>query len=507
MLEVWRRITIGLMLTCFLAVAGSAIPVAGAPDEIGDEDITRAIEVELIFDDAVSSHLIDVETIDGVVTLSGTVSNLLARERAASIAQSVKNVRSVINEIEVMPVDRADSAMRDDVTTAFVTDPITESWEIDVMVNDGKVTLTGMVDNWAEKRFAERLARGVKGVSEIENNISVSYDTTRPDSEIMAEVEGALEWDPYVDHHLIDVSVDNGKVMLSGTVGSAAEKTRARSDAWLAGARSVDAEDLEVEPWAQGTLERKAETVLKPDSEIREAVKDALLYDPRVVSLTVDVMVENGEVTLDGTVEDLRAKKAAADDARNTVGVWRVENGLRVRPSTSLSDSEIEDRIEAALIRDAIVERYDLGVVVRNRKAYLYGMVDSYYERERAEDVASAVQGVVDVENNLGVDYTWAWKNDEEIASDIEDEFFWSVFVDGDDIVVTVEDGVATLSGVVEDWQEYKAAVDNAFDGGARKVRSNLQVEGVPGYTYRVYETRDDLAYAYYGTWDTIWLD
>jgi hypothetical protein len=66
-----------------------------------------------------------VETIEGVVTLSGTVSNLLARDRAVMIAESIKNVRSVINEIEVMPVERADSEIRNDVTASLVTDPIT----------------------------------------------------------------------------------------------------------------------------------------------------------------------------------------------------------------------------------------------------------------------------------------------------------------------------------------------------------------------------------------------
>jgi osmotically-inducible protein OsmY len=507
MLRAWKNSKVGLMLLSALAITGMAVNLAAAPEKITDEDITNAIEVELIFDDAVSSHLIDVDTIEGVVTLSGTVTNMLSRDRATMIAESVKGVRSVVNEITVEPIQRSDMEIKDDVAAALVTDPITESWEIDVIVKGGKVTLTGMVDTWAEKRFAERLARKVKGISGIENTISVSYDTTRPDSEILAEVEGALEWDPYVDEHLIDVSVDKGVVTLSGTVGSAAEKTRARSDAWLAGARSVEADDLEVEPWARGPMERKTEMVLKADSEVKNAVEDALLYDPRVVSLAVDVAVESGEVTLDGTVEDLRAKEAATEDARNTTGVWRVENNLKVRPSTALSDSEIEDSIENALIRDAVVERYDLEVVVRNRKAYLYGMVDSYFEKERAEDVAAAVQGVVDVQNNLGVDYTWAWKDDEEIANDIENEYFWSILVDGDDIMVTVEDGVATLSGIVDNWQEYKAAVDNAFDGGARKVRSNLQVEGVPGYTYRVYESRDDLAYAYYGAWDTIWID
>jgi hypothetical protein len=128
-------------------------------------------------------------------------------------------------------------------------------------------------------------------------------------------------------------------------------------------------------------------------------------------------MVQDGKVTLTGMVDNWAEKRFAERLTRSVKGVRDVENNLKVRPPTSLSDSEIEDRIEAALIRDAVLERYDIDITVRNRKAYLYGMVDSYYERDRAGDVASAVQGVVDVENNLGVDYTWVWKDDVETWS------------------------------------------------------------------------------------------
>lgn len=509
MLSTARLLGPVLIFAWCLAIAGLAAPATASQEEnITDEEIAIAVELELIYDEPVSSHLIDVATHDGVVRLSGTVSTMLGRERAATIAESVKGVRSVVNDISVVPVDRTDAEIESDITAALATDPVTDSWEIDLSVSRGRVTLKGSVDTWGEKRFADRVVRGVKGVKEVENDILISYETDRPDPEIRAEVESTIEWDPYLDAQLIDVSVEDGKVILSGTVGSAAEKTRARSNAYLAGAETVDAEALEVEPWARDIMERSTGTVLKPDSEIEEAVRDALAYDPRVFSLDIEIDAKNRQVTLKGTVEDLRAKKAAEEDARNTAGVWNVVNNIKVRPATTLSDSEIESRVEGALLRDAVVERHELGAMVRNRKVYLYGTVDSYYERSRAEDVAASVQGVVDIQNSLVVDDAWPWKSDDDIAEDIETEYFWSVVVDPEDITVSVQDGVATLTGVVRDWQQYNAAIENAFAGGARKVKSNLQIEGVPGYTYRVYESRNDLVYAYHEDYlDVFWFD
>ncbi len=59
---------------------------------------------------------------------------------------------------------------------------------------------------------------------------------------------------------------------------------------------------------------------------------------------------------------------------------------------------------------------------------------------------------------------------------------FWSPFVDGDKVTVSVDDGVATLSGTVEDWSEHGAAIENARDGGATRVVDRLRVRYGPSY-------------------------
>jgi osmotically-inducible protein OsmY len=131
---------------------------------------------------------------------------------------------------------------------------------------------------------------------------------------------------------------------------------------------------------------------------------------------------------------------------------------------------------------------------VRNGRAYLYGRVDSYYEKEHAEEVAARQEGVIDVENRLLTGH-WRWKPDWEITEDIESQFFWSVFVYSDEIEVTVDDGVATLSGKVSSWNEQNAAIANAYEGGAKRVISELDIDYSPpdyapphyGYPYPYY--------------------
>jgi osmotically-inducible protein OsmY len=314
--------------------------------------------------------------------------------------------------------------------------------------------------------------------------------------EIKRDIEGRLKWNVYVDDILIDVSVTDGKVSLSGIVGSAAEKTQAIQDVWVAGVRSVDATGLEVEWWTREEMRKKQPFAAKPDEEIKKAVKDALLFDPRVVSGNVEVDVGMGQVTLSGVVDSLIAKRSAEMDARHTAGVRWVENRLKVRTAESLPDLKLEDAIRDALARNNLLERYVFTVNVINQTAYLYGTVDSHYEKMRAEDVASRVAGTTEVANYITVRRTWQWKSDAAIKADVEGQLFWSPYVDSEDITVKVQDGDVTLEGVATDWAEADTAVGNAFEGGARSVRARLDLADGSEYT-RYYA--HDYDYYWYG--------
>ncbi len=445
-------------------------------EEISDEEIEMAVYTELSFDEAVSSHLLDISSLDGVVTLSGSVDNVLARDRAISIAQSIKSVRSVVDKVEVKAVESSDVQIQKDVKDKLLQDPATDSYEIGVLVNKGIVTLSGTVDSYAEKKICAQVAKSVIGVRGIRNVIEVEYQEERTDHEIKADIEARLNSDVRIDNGLITAEVEDGKVTLKGTVGSLKEKFLAEFDAWVAGVESVDVEELEIEWWARDRLQVKG--VRNPSDEwIEEAIKDAFLYDPRVLSFKLEVNVRDGVATLMGDVDHLTAKQAAEKDAENTVGVNWVRNYIRVSPPDIRSDLEVAEDVRRALKKDPYVNRFDVSVLVFNKKVYLYGTVDSNFEKYQAEHVASGIAGVADVENNVRIDYVWEGKNDWQIEWDIENQLAWSPYFQDDEIEVEVTNGVAKLTGKVDTWFEYGEAAKEAMEGGAREVINKLEVD------------------------------
>jgi osmotically-inducible protein OsmY len=384
--------------------------------------------------------------------------------------------------------------------------PATSVFDITVAVADKQATLTGTVGSYREKQLAQTVAKGVSGIQSIENNITISYPAQRSDSQILADIEQGLLWDALVDHQMVKVTVNNGTVTLTGTIGSAAEKTRAISDSWVSGVTAVDASELTVARWARDTDLRANKYVPRSDGEIKNAVMLSLTKDPRIpADATVDVMVQAGKVTLKGSVDYLQARRAAAQDAGNTVGVLRVRNHLKVAPlPVTINDTELAQNIEHALDRDAYVDVYDIQVNVRSGVAELYGKVNTYFEKMRAENLASTIAGIYFVNNHIDVARNWApyhyspymhqdrfpgeayeWyhftapssqNTDREILENIKEEIWWSPFVDEDNVDVHVEDGQATLTGTVHSKLEHDAAIENAREGGAESVNNQLAI-------------------------------
>ncbi|MEW5746202.1 MAG: BON domain-containing protein [Nitrospirota bacterium] len=485
-------------------LAFPSLPSYAEEARIPDQSIKGAIERELLFDQAVPLPALGIRIVDGIVTLTGSVDTILAKDRAARIVRTIRGVRSVVNRIEVRPSPlRTDEMIKADIMAALVEDPAAESFEIGAAVDEGRVTLVGVVDSRQERQLAEQITKGVAGVRAVDNTIKIERKAKRTDREIEAEIEQTLRRDALVDGELIQVTVNKGNVALSGTVGSAAEKHRAVLRAWVAGVERVDASALQVArmPRDETLMGDKYDDL--SDDEIRDAVHDALSLDPRVSPFAVTATVADGAVTLEGTVNNLKAKRAAAQDARNTTGVETVNNLIAVRRPQELSDSQIAGRVRNALQRDPSVSKHDVAVSVHDGVVRLSGTVDTLYEKAQADDVAARGRGVKEVENTLSVahpemplvydpyvndwyvyDYEWysydqaRTKSDEEIKRAIQGELWWSPFVDDDQVTVTVRNGIATLTGAVDSPAEKRAAVENAFEGGAVWVINSLLVAG-----------------------------
>jgi osmotically-inducible protein OsmY len=477
----WMNLSMLAGCACGIWLAFGGLAVA-ASNDLDDADITLAVETKLLVDDSVPSHKIDVSTQNGIVTLSGSVNTYYAKLEAKNTAESVKGVLAVINNIDVQPPKRLDSHIRGDIISDLVLDPVTESYEVDVAVEDGVVTLTGKVDSYAEKTVAENVAEKVSGVTDVKNLLTYDLVSDRTDADIREDIKYRLRSDASIDSSLLTVSVDEGEVTLAGSASSSAEKSEAETEAWVVpGVQSVT-NNIQVEWWLDSEISDWGDGWT--DDNMQQAIENALLTNPRVNAFNVLAAVENGVATLTGTVSNLQAKQVAEEEAEDILGVWRVKNFLRVRPALSRTDTEIAQDIRSALQRNPYVDRYDITVNVYNGKAYLTGEVDSWFQKNEAEDVAAGVLGVVEIRNNLDVDYQFTAKTDREIKEDIEDQLWWSPFVDSDDITVEVHSGVATLTGSVDDWGELKAARDNARQGGAVAVVSQLDINNGGGGTY-----------------------
>jgi hyperosmotically inducible protein len=116
---------------------------------------------------------------------------------------------------------------------------------MDVETFRGVVQLNGYVDADAGKQAATSVARSVKGVKEVRNNLVIgegreSVGAVVDDSVITAKVKTELIADPQTKAGQINVTTENGVVQLAGFVDSAAEKSKAETIARsVSGVRSV----------------------------------------------------------------------------------------------------------------------------------------------------------------------------------------------------------------------------------------------------------------------------
>jgi osmotically-inducible protein OsmY len=215
----------------------------------------------------------------------------------------------------------------------------------------------------------------------------------KTDQDIQKDVMAELKWVPFLKSTDIGVAVHNGVVTLSGTVDSCRKKTEAEKAARrIAGVKAV-AEDIEVKPNAFGR---------RNDTQVAEAVLNALKWDSQVVADKITVKVEDGWVTLDGEVDWHYQRKAANDTVLGLHGVKGINNNITIKPS--LNVNEIKHEISAAFHRSANVDSKKVKVDVEGTHVTLSGTVRSYLEKKEAEQAAWRAPGVATVENKILID-------------------------------------------------------------------------------------------------------
>lgn len=450
--------------------------------ELSDRVIELAVEDELLRSAAVDGHLIDVDVADGVVTLSGRLNNILAEQIAVGLAERIRGVESVVDEIEIVADRRDNAELKRDVLAAFQADPNTHELPVDVAAADGTVTLSGTVPSYGLKILAGEVAMGTKGVAELKNELLVDPKKRPTDTELQKEIQELYRFAALLDDVHLEVNVKDAAVVLNGTVTSSFQKSYAEDLAWRTGAKDVDVRGVDVNWRHTNPLLRSQRYENVTDDEIRTAVQRAFQHDPRVLSFDLELQIDHGVVTLSGEVSNLMAKGAAERDARQTIGVRRVKNNLRMRwPDQPPTDEQIADFTRQALARDPYVEKHNIVVECENAHASLYGYVDTEFEKEHAVWTASCQKGVVHVNDYLSVRKNWVPKSDAAIQADLNDKLAYA-FVDPDNqVTARVVDGVAILQGTVDTWFMWQTAMDQAIAAGARRPHNLIEVRyGLP---------------------------
>lgn len=215
----------------------------------------------------------------------------------------------------------------------------------------------------------------------------------KTDSQIHRDVLDELKWNSRVKETEIGVEVDAGVVTLTGTVDSWATRLAAREAVHrVTGVLDV-ADDIRVKP--PGTYERT-------DTEIAQAVRQALEWDVLVPDDRIRTTVSNGAVTLEGTVETWSQHNDAARCVRNLAGVREVTNLIEVRPSgPPVSPLAVREAIEQALDRHAVHAAKRVMISVDDGKVTLAGSVPSWAERQAIEGAVKGTPGVGKVDDQL----------------------------------------------------------------------------------------------------------
>jgi hyperosmotically inducible periplasmic protein len=168
-----------------LVVLAALVSVSVSCTQTTDAGITGLIKTKLAADDVVKASEINVDTANGVVTLTGNVDSQDARDRAVQLARETSGVRDVKDMIAVRSgsgaadapepnrtvgehIDDAGISMR--VKARLLDDPLVKGLKIDVDTRDGVVFLTGTVTGDAERNRAIELTRATEGVKDVQAN-------------------------------------------------------------------------------------------------------------------------------------------------------------------------------------------------------------------------------------------------------------------------------------------------------------------------------------------------
>ena len=230
----------------------------------------------------------------------------------------------------------------------------------------------------------------------------------KTDTEIKTDVLSELKYDPSIKVTEIGVLVTDGIVTLNGYTTSFDEKLAAvHAVKRVAGVLAIlrrrgfaNADDIELHiPDANH----------RTDGEIAAAAAHKIEWATTIPTGTVQITVRNGWIILEGEVEWWYQKNAAETVMRSISGVRGVSSSISIKPTDKIA--AVGMGIEAAIVgvaspsenRNAMLDASKIRVEIVGSKVILHGTVRTLAQREEAERIAWAAQGVFSVEDHLAV--------------------------------------------------------------------------------------------------------
>ena len=184
---VWVVVVAGAVLLSTVSASAQAAQDArqsGALSQKGVDRIVREVHHELVMLPfyGVFDNLSYSVAPDGTVTLLGQVARPVLKSDAENVVKRIEGVEKVVNNIEVLPTSPNDDRIRRAVYRAIFGNDVLSQYQmravppIHIIVNNGNVTLEGVVARQMDKQVAGMQANGVSGVFSVTNNLRVEDD-------------------------------------------------------------------------------------------------------------------------------------------------------------------------------------------------------------------------------------------------------------------------------------------------------------------------------------------
>ncbi|MBA4391758.1 MAG: transport-associated protein [Syntrophus sp. (in: bacteria)] len=228
-MKIMHRVTLMVAAIAMLAIS---VPVHASKMDSRIESTARK---SYVFKTYLKADDIKIQSMNGVVSLTGTVSEESHKSLAQETVASLPGVKSVDNKLEVKgdrPAENSDAWIMTKVKTTLLFHRSVSGFKTEVNVKDGIVTLQGEATSQAQKDLATEYAKDVEGVKDVKNEMTVAKATKKgrtvgekiDDASITAQVKVTLLYHRSTSALNTTVTTKKGVVTLAGKAKNASEK-------------------------------------------------------------------------------------------------------------------------------------------------------------------------------------------------------------------------------------------------------------------------------------------